>query len=164
MKSFVTLVVLLWMSLVAELAWPAILPHGSLLFPLICAAVFWIASSASIMLIGLLLIVDTIVRPQAIPLNAFLTPLVAAAFLSAAVSTESYVRSRNPLRWIPQPLHLPVMTVLMVGLHSLSDKQWPDITLLPTLIRVVPLSACLSMLIRVSDELGLRRTWRQTVL
>lgn len=164
MKSFVILALLLWISLVAELAWSTILPHGSLLFPIVCATVFWFASSTSIMLIGLVLIVDTIVRPLAIPLNAVLTPLLAVAFLSASVSTDSYVRSRNPLRWIPQPLHLPLMAVLMVGLHSLSDRRWLDITVLPTLIRVVPFGACLSMLIRVSDELGLRRPWRQTVL
>lgn len=171
MKSFAVFLILSWLSFVAELAWPAALPRGSLLFPTAAAAIFWFADAGAILLAGGLMLLDWLVRPAQMPLNAVLLPPLAAAFLSASRRSDSFLRSGNLLQRIPQPLRLPALTLVLVLLQSLSDLSFSGIdsppevvrrlpaSMLPALMRALPISAMASVLISLLDEAGLRRPW-----
>ena len=175
MKSVLMAGLMLWCCIVLELTWPAALPHGSLLLPMICGALFWVRTPAGIAVAGCFLLIDMMIRPVALPLNGFLLPLLAAVILAPERRSHDFRRHRRLWRLVPPPLHLPLITLLSVLLQQISVIPVASLTqgttmvadLLQSLPRIlliaIPLSGGLSLTIRLADELGLRRGLRITV-
>ncbi len=175
MKSLIMFVVLLWASLVIEMAWPGWLPHGCLLFPVICGTIFWLQSPIAVIVTGMILLADWILRPGTLPLTMILVPLLSAAVLSGTLKSDTFVRRRGLFRRIPQPLQLPAMVLAMVVLNQIADAggmmPWTSSEpgallgelqllpekILPVIYRALPVSGLISVVIRLADELGLRR-------
>lgn len=191
MRAWLVWLAVLWLALSAELAWPQYVPPGCLVFPMIGGVLFWFRREAGILLAGAALLVEWLARPTAFPLAGVCIPLLAAAVFSGDWRVSDYRRTRNPLRWLPQPLHLPLLVVVMILLQQISgllpaelfasdllpdggtSAGWPDLARLtqvlrgqvwPVLLLAVPLSAVLSLVIRLADELGLRRTPQRVTL
>jgi len=170
MKTLIAVGCLLWLALVTELAWPTLIPRGALLLPIVCGAMSWVRSSAGLAVAGLLLLLDWVARPTVLPLCPMLLPFVAVLCVAPSRHHDEY-RSRSVALRIPQPLQLPLLTLMALLLQVVSEfslSQWlkPDelLTLLAdrgrmALMVAIPLSAMLSLLVRAGDELGLRRAF-----
>ena len=170
MKTLLAAGCLLWVALVTELAWPTMIPRGTLLLPIVCGAMYWVRSSAGLAVAGLLLLLDWIARPTVLPLCPMLLPFLAVLCVAPSRHHNEY-RSRSVAMRIPQPLQLPLLTLTALLLQIVSEfslSQWlkPDDLLRLLADRggvaqmvAIPLSAVLSLLVRAGDELGLRRTF-----
>lgn len=170
MKTLCISACLMWFTLAAELASPAMLPHGSLLLPVVCGVMYWSRSSTGLMLSGVFLLLDWIARPTYLPLCPMLLPFIAVMALAPSVHNDEY-RTRSLSLRLPTPLHLPLLTLAAVVLHlvsSLTITQYltPN-SVLPLLgenlkslaIIALPVSAVASLIIRLADEFGLRRSF-----
>lgn len=162
----------MWVVLAAELANPGRLPHGSVLLPVACAFLFWLRSASGLMITGGLLLLDWVARPSMIPLCPMLVPLLAVVCLAPSTRSDEYTTGGRWFR-IPTPLQLPLLTLLAVILQMfgrLSTEEWLTIasrvpviveSLYQTLVIALPVSALLSLFIRVADEFGMRRVFLQ---
>jgi hypothetical protein len=170
MKTLLAAACLIWMTLATELAWPTAVPHGALLLPIVCGVMFWTRSTSGLMLSGIVLLLDWIARPSALPLCGMLLPFAAAMCLAPSAHREEF-RSGGLSLEIPGPLQLPVLTLVAVLLHLLGTIPLTSL-LTPTLILpdvlstskslciiALPVSAVLTLIIRIADEFGLRRSF-----
>jgi hypothetical protein len=170
MKTIFVSACLMWLTLVLELAFPRVLPHGSLLLPVACSVMLWTRSTGGLILSGLMLLLDWVARPSTLPLCAMILPFAAAMCVAPSVQDDEYRRPVARIR-LPVPLHLPLMTVLALALQTVSSitvaqfqnmsvvAQELNETLLTTAVIAVPVSAIVSLLIRVADEFGVRRSF-----
>ena len=160
---------ILWMTIAVEIAWSQSLPQGALLLPIACGIMFWMGTGPGILLSATALLIDWIARPGFLPLCPMLLPAVAVCLLSPTSKSDDYRSRRQSFLKMMTPLHLPLFTLLAVGLqltgqmnlsviptlaaiHSAVDTSLPSL-----LIISLPISAGISMLMRLADELGLRR-------
>lgn len=171
MKTLLVATCLMWLALVLELAQPNRLVQGSLLLPIVCGVMFWTRSASGLVVSGLVLVLDSIARPSQLPLCPMILPCIAAAFLSPSNRSEDYDVRGSSFR-IPVPLQLPLLTLAAVLLQCLGSTPldqsstffFPDLSTIPGRLRSLaivglPLSAFLSLMIRLADELGLRRSF-----
>jgi len=170
MKTLMAATCLMWVALIMELAMPSLLVQGSLLLPIACGVMFWTRSSAGLIVSGLVLLLDSVARPSQLPLCPMCLPVITVMFLAPSIHTEEY-RSRGFSLRIPAPLQLPLLTLVAVLLQCLGSipldqflANSPDWSALPVRLKSLaiiglPLSACLSLIIRLADELGLRRSF-----
>lgn len=170
MKTISVAGILLWMVMTIEMTWPSMLPHGALLIPTVIGVMFWMRSASGLLLSSAALILDWIARPTLIPLCPMFLPALTALAVAPLQQQDIPDSKRYSLR-IPVPLLLPVLTIpgaalLIVSSFSFSDFLDParQIVLIveslrPMLTIAVPFSACVSLLIRVADEFGLRRSF-----
>lgn len=168
MKTILAMAIL-WTSIAVELAWSGSLPHGALLLPIACGIMFWMRSVAGILLSATALLIDWIARPGFLPLCPMLLPAIAACLISPSSKSDDYSSRRRSFAKKLTPLHLPFITLIAVGLQligqlnlssmpAVEDVQLAVTTSLPTLLMFsLPISAGISMLMRLADELGLRR-------
>ncbi len=170
MKTLLFSGCLLWVALAIEIARPQIFPHGSLLLPLTCGVMFWTRSTTGMMLSGTVLLLDWIARPSYLPLCPMILPFIAVTFLAPSRNVDEFDSRRLSFR-IPLPLQLPLLTLAAVvlfqlGLVSLPQQNSMD-TLLPEFLSglkalaiiAFPVSAILTLLIRIADEFGMRRSF-----
>jgi hypothetical protein len=156
-----------WFAVVLELAWPAIIPRGSLLIPVICSVMLWERSAVLHGLGGLLLLLDWIARPTIFPIAPLILPLLIAAGGSRPAAEVSWRRRR----WgIPGPLRLPLLAVVVLAIQAASlqgPAQWlqPSTAvdmwlrqMQPPLLVLLPVSGVIALLLQLAEELGLRRT------
>lgn len=168
MKAILTGGLLIWMALVAEVAFPTQIPGGSLVLPVVCSLSLWFRNATGILLCGSGLIVDAIVRPAPFPWVGIVVPLI-AAMLCQSRGNQSTYRSKPRWRLIPSALELPLLVLASICLDltiRIPAESWSFNAefgfstarcLLPSLMIAMPLSALCSLLIRVADEFGLRR-------
>lgn len=167
MKSAVAAILLLWLCLSMELSGFGGIPDHSLILPVACAVMFWFRDGTGILLGGGALLVDWIARPTTLPLVAALIPALAVVLLSRRPASVSYRRRRLPV--LPSAWRLPLLTLVAVTLHLISDlpltaddlsratitalrTHWTDVALI-----ALPLSLLAALIVRLSDELGVRR-------
>ena len=169
MKTLLIAACLMWSALVAELAWPNQLAQGSLLLPIACSVMCWTRSTNGLMLSGLVLLMDWIARPSQLPWCPMLLPFMAVIFVAPSVHNAGYRVPGFAVR-IPVPLQLPLLTLAAVLLQTLGLV--PSIQILtpsqfsPAIIDqlkslaiiALPMSAGISLLIRMADEFGMRRS------
>ena len=160
---------MLWMSIAVELAWSGSMPHGALVLPLACGIMFWMRSVSGIVLSATALLLDWVARPVFLPLCPMLLPAIAACLISPSSKPDDYSSRRRSFAKKLTPLHLPFITLLAVSLQligqlnlsslpAVADVQLAVMTSLPSLLMIsLPISAGISMLMRLADELGLRR-------
>lgn len=160
---------MLWMSIAVELAWSGSMPHGALVLPLACGIMFWMRSVSGIVLSATALLLDWVARPGFLPLCPMLLPAIAACLISPSSKPDDYSSRRRSFAKKLTPLHLPFITLLAVSLQligqlnlsslpAVADVQLAVKTSLPSLLMIsLPISAGISMLMRLADELGLRR-------
>ncbi len=160
---------ILWLTIAVEIAWSQSLPQGAFLLPVACGIMFWMGSGAGILLSATALLVDWIARPGFLPLCPMLLPAVAVCLISPKSNTDDYRSRRQSVVNMMAPLHLPLVTLLAVGLQLVGQLNWSAIpamaeidfalkfTMPSLLIISLPISAGISMLMRLADELGLRR-------
>ena len=160
---------ILWMTIAVEIAWSQSLPQGALLLPIACGIMFWMGTGPGILLSATALLIDWIARPGFLPLCPMLLPAVAVCLLSPTSKSDDYRSRRQSFLKMMTPLHLPLFTLLAVGLQligQLNLSAFPALaainaaveTSLPSLLIIsLPISAGISMLMRLADELGLRR-------
>lgn len=170
MKTLLIAACLIWITLAVELAWPDAVPHAAFLLPVVCGVIFWTRSTAGLLLSGIVLLLDWIARPSALPMCAMLLPFVAVICLAPSAHHDEYRSGGLSLR-IPGPLQLPVLTLVAILLHLLGSVPLtslstpalilPDVlnTLKSQCIVALPVSAALALMIRVADEFGLRRSF-----
>ena len=168
MKIILALAIL-WMSIAFELAWSGSMPHGALLLPIACGIMFWTRSVTGMLLSATALLIDWIARPGFLPLCPMLLPAVAAGLISPSSKPDDYSSRRQSVAKMLTPLHLPFITLMAVSLQLIGqlnlssmpaavDIQSAVKTSLPSLLMIsLPISAGISMLMRLADELGLRR-------
>lgn len=161
---------ILWLAIAAELAWSDSVPHGALLLPITCGILFWMRSVPGILLSAAALLIDWIARPGFLPLCPMLMPILAVCLMSPSTKTDDYSSRRQSLWKKLTPLYLPLLTMLAVSLQLIGQLNlseipaWADLhsvikTTLPSLLMIsLPISAAISMVMRLADELGLRRT------
>lgn len=161
---------ILWCAMAAELARPGLLPHGSLLLPMVCGVIFWTRSTVGLLLTGFVLLLDWIARPSQLPLCPMVVPLLAVLCIAPSPRNDEY-RNRTPLLRVPSPLQLPLLTVMALVLQSLGSLSWVQWKTLPAVapalaetaqslaMIALPLSAILSLMIRMADEFGMRRSF-----
>ena len=171
----ISMLVILWMSIAVELAWSRSLPHGALVLPIACGIMFWMRSVTGILLSATALLIDWVARPGCLPLCPMLLPAIAACLISPSAKPDDYSSRRQSLAKMLTPLHLPFITLLAVSLQRISqlnltsmpvavDIQLAVTTSLPSLLMIsLPISAGISMLMRLADELGLRRASQQWI-
>lgn len=162
----------IWVTLAVELANPSHLPHGSLLLPVICGCLFWLRSTTGLMLSGTMLLLDWIARPSFLPLCPMLVPMLAVICLAPTTRSDEYSTGRSWFR-VPVPLQLPLLTlaaVILQSLGSLSTEQWLSLSnqastvlenLKMVLVIALPVSAVMTLIIRMADEFGMRRVFSQ---
>ena len=160
---------ILWMSIAIELACSGSMPHGALILPIACGIMFWTRSVTGILLSATALLIDWIARPGFLPLCPMLLPAIAACLISPSSKPDDYSSRRQSVAKMLTPLHLPFITLMavslqLIGQQSLStmpaavDLESAVQTSLPSLLMIsLPISAGISMLMRLADELGLRR-------
>jgi hypothetical protein len=169
MKTMLGAACLLWMMLAIELTWPRALSQGAVLLPVACAVMYWTRSATGILLAGLMLLMDWIARPSPLPLCSMGLPFLAALWLSPSGRSELF-QTRSSVFSIPVPLQLPLLTLAAMLLQTagaipsasfaVPDQLVAQVgTALQSLaIVALPISAVLSLMIRVADEFGLRRS------
>ena len=98
-----------------------------------------------------------------------LLPAVAVCLISPKSKSDDYRSRRQSFLKMMTPLHLPLFTLLAVGLQLIGQMNLSAVpalaeidlamkTTLPSLLIIrLPISAGISMLMRLADELGLRR-------
>ena len=160
---------ILWMTIAVELTWSGSMPHGALVLPLACGIMFWMRSVSGILLSATALLLDWVARPGFLPLCPMLLPAIAACLISPSSKPDDYSSRRRSFAKKLTPLHLPFITLLAVSLQligqlnlsslpAVADVQLAVKTSLPSLLMIsLPISAGISMLMRLADELGLRR-------
>ena len=160
---------ILWLTIAVEIAWSQSLPQGALLLPIACGIMFWMGTGNGILLSATALLIDWIARPGFLPLCPMLLPAMAVCLISPSSKSDDYRSRRQSFLKMMTPLHLPLFTLLAVGLQLIGQMNWSAIpalaeidsalkTTLPSLLIIsLPISACISMLMRLADELGLRR-------
>jgi len=160
---------ILWISIAVELAWSGPMPHGALLLPIACGIMFWMRSATGILLSSTALLIDWVARPGFLPLCPMLLPAIATCLISPSSKVDDYSSRRQSFARKLTPLHLPFITLIAVSLQLVSqlnlssipalvDVQLAVETSLPSLLMIsLPISAGISMLMRLADELGLRR-------
>ena len=168
MKIILALAIL-WMSIAVELAWSGSMPHGALVLPIACGIMFWTRSVTGMLLSATALLIDWIARPGFLPLCPMLLPAIAAGLISPSSKPDDYSSRRQSVAKMLTPLHLPFITLMAVSLQLIGqlnlssmpaavDIQSAVKTSLPSLLMIsLPISAGISMLMRLADELGLRR-------
>lgn len=169
MKTLFFAACVMWTVLAVELAWPSQLVRGSLLLPIACSVMYWTRSTAGLVLSGLVLLVDWIARPSQLPLCPMLLPLFTVLFIAPSVHNAEY-RARVVAFRLPVPLQLPLLTLAAVLLQTLGAVPLIQF-LTPTQVSAVsvqnlnslaiialPVSAGVSLMIRMADELGMRRS------
>lgn len=172
MLTLLTPLLLLWLSISLELAMTASLPHGCLFFPLVVGILLWRLTAARLLLVGAMLLVDWIARPTVWPLAALVLPLLMVCSNGAAGRVARY--RDNSRRMIPEPVQAPLLTLLLVLLHQLGRQSVGDwLQLQAVLLSVlesmsllsiaIPLSAVVSLLLKLSEELGIRRPLQRGV-
>ncbi len=121
------------------------------------------------------LLIDWVARPGCLPLCPMLLPAIAACLISPSSKPDDYSSRRQSFSKKLTPLHLPFITLIavclqLVGRLDLSsmptvlDVQLAVKTSLPPLLMIsLPISAGISMLMRLADELGLRRASQQWI-
>ena len=168
MKQILAAMICAWLSVMLELAFADVLPRGALLLPVLCAVLTWRASVRLLLTGGILLLTDWIARPTLLPLVPLLLPFAVLLVLPDAVQRSYDVRV-----WLrlPTPLQVPLLTILAAVLQSCSGLSWQvaptaqDLLQLfsqhlsPLLLVAVPVSAVLALLLRLAEELGLRRAF-----
>ena len=169
MKTLFVAACVMWTALAVELAWPSQLVHGSLLLPIACSVMYWTRSTSGLVLSGLVLLVDWIARPSLLPLCPMLLPLITVLLVAPSVHTAEY-RARVIAIRLPVPLQLPLLTLAAVLLQTLGSvpliqfltpaQVSPVIvqTLNSLAIIALPVSAGVALMIRMADELGMRRS------
>ena len=169
MKTMLATACLLWIMLAVELTWPRVLSQGAILLPVACAVMYWTRSATGILLTGLMLLVDWIARPSPLPLCSMGLPFLAAMWLSPSNRNEAY-QTRPSAFFVPMPLQLPLLTLAAMLLQTLGSIPFAafaePLQLVPQMgmslkslaIVALPVSAVLSLMIRVADEFGLRRS------
>ncbi len=170
MKTILAAACMLWMTVALEMAWPASLPHGSLLLPVACGVMFWTRSSVGLILSSAVLLLDWIARPTLLPLVPMILPFVAVLCVAPSVQSDDFGNRRFSLR-IPVPLLLPMLTLFAVMLQIVSSIPGSELTAPSTLrpfiteplqqlaFMALPFSAGISLTIRCADEFGLRRSY-----
>jgi hypothetical protein len=121
---------------------------------------------------GTMLLLDWIARPSFLPLCPMLVPMLAVVCLAPSTRSDEYSTGRSWLR-VPAPLQLPLLTLVSVILQSLGSllpEQWLSLpaqasavleNLKMVLIIALPVSAVISLTIRMADEFGMRRVFSQ---
>ena len=165
----------LWMSVTIELAWNGVLPHGALLLPVACGILFWTRSVSGLLLATTALLIDWIARPGFLPLCPMLLPAISAFLICPSSTRDDYSTRRRSVLTLLTPLHLPLLTLAAVILQLIGQRNPVDLPVgndtssflaesLPSMLMIsLPLSAGISMLIRLADELGLRRSSRHWI-
>ena len=160
---------ILWLTIAVEIAWSQSLPQGALLLPIACGIMFWMGTGTGILLSATALLIDWIARPGFLPLCPMLLPAAAVCLISPSTKSDDYRSRRQSFLKMMTPLHLPLFTLLAVGLQligqmelsalpSMSEMSATLKNSLPSLLIIcLPISAGISMLMRMADELGLRR-------
>lgn len=160
---------ILWISIAVELAWSGSMPHGALLLPIACGIMFWMRSVTGILLSATALLIDWVARPGFLPLCPMLLPAIAACLISPSSKADDYSSRRQSFAKKLAPLHLPFMTLIAVSLQVIGQLNLSTLPAvvdipsavkdsLPSLLMIsLPISAGISMLMRLADELGLRR-------
>lgn len=160
---------ILWLTIAVEIACSQVFPHGALLLPVACGTMFWMSSGTGILLSASALLIDWIARPGLLPLCPMLLPSVAVFLIRPVSRTDEYRSRRKSLFHLMTPLHLPLMTMLAIGLQLMGQVNPASATAfdnvsaelrtsLPSLLIIgLPISAGIAMLMRLADELGLRR-------
>jgi hypothetical protein len=173
--SVLLILAVLWMSIACELAWSGTLPHGALLLPMTCGVMFWTRSVTGILLAGAALLIDWVARPGFLPLCPMLLPGLAACLINPSSKPDDYSSRRKSFVRMLTPLHLPLITLIAISLQltsqmdlssvpALIDVQSMVRASLPSLLMIsLPVSAGISMLMRLADELGLRRASQQWI-
>ena len=167
--KIILVLAILWMSIAVELAWSGSMPHGALVLPIACGIMFWTRSVTGMLLSATALLIDWIARPGFLPLCPMLLPAIAAGLISPSSKPDDYSSRRQSVAKMLTPLHLPFITLMAVSLQLIGqlnlssmpaavDIQSAVKTSLPSLLMIsLPISAGISMLMRLADELGLRR-------
>ena len=173
--KIVAALAILWMSIAVELAWSGPLPHGAMLLPITCGIMFWMRSVTGILLSATALLIDWVARPGFLPLCPMLLPAIAAYLISPSAKPDDYSSRRQSYRKMLTPLHLPLVTLMAVSLQmigqlnlssmpALVDVQSAASTSLPPLLFIsLPISAGIAMVMRLADELGLRRASQHSI-
>lgn len=176
MKSLIASAILLWTVLCLEVAFMQSsdwFSQGALLIPVTCAIVFWMRNAVGIAITTIALLFSWLAFPVGPPIVGLAMPLIAAWLLSPPGPQQSCRRTGWLQRCCPAPLHLPLFTVALILLQQIAcvadwRAEWHQAaiaqqiaTSLDQLLQVsaiaIPISAGLSLLIFVADELGLRR-------
>lgn len=168
MKSFSAAAACLWLAIAMEFSWRQMLPQGCVLLPVACGLLCWMRTGTAVLVCGLALLADWVIRPTMLPLLPAVLPLIAIGFNAAGTSGD--LRAARRLR-IPTPLLVPAMTIIGLCLQSLTTIPWQQpeawehvarttiAELQASCLIAVPLSAVVAILIRTADEFGLRRTF-----
>ena len=169
MMKMILALAILWISIAIELACSGSIPHGALVLPIACGIMFWMRSVTGILLSAAALLIDWVARPGFLPLCPMLLPAIAACLISPSSKADDYSSRRQSFAKMLAPLHLPLITLMAVSLQvtgqlnlssvpAMVDVQSAVKTSLPSLLMIsLPVSAGISMLMRLADELGLRR-------
>ena len=101
-----------------------------------------------------------------------LVPMLAVICLAPSTRSDEYSTGRSWFR-VPLPLQLPLLTLAAVVLQTLGDlstEQWLSLpapasavreNLKMVLVIALPVSAVISLTIRMADEFGMRRVFSQ---
>ncbi len=172
MLALLTPLLLLWLSMGLEIALPAALPHGCLLYPLVVGILLWRLTAGRLLLVGLMLLVDWIARPTVWPLVSLLLPVLMVCCGGVTERTVTY-RERSR-RMIQQPVQAPLLTLVLVLLHQLGRQtggDWLQLQFAGPMLRgsagllmiAIPFSAVISLLLKLAEELGIRRPLQRGV-
>lgn len=159
MKTITAWTLILWLALVLEQTRPDTIQTTSVVFPFAIACIFWQRSGISILMAGAALVLRWALSPSAIPLDVGSILLLSAWFLtrSPRTMTQSVHKSGR------HPFWLDPFLVLLIGTACHSSPAWlisPNAfleSLIARLVISVPCLLVVSLIMRFSDELGLRR-------
>jgi len=150
----------LWATLVVEHARPDLLPAGSLFFPAVVICLLWFRNGTGLMLGGMMLVADWIIRPSALPAVPVLLPLARTLLLTSSANSNEFSERRGLSQRIPEMLQHSLLTTLAVVACRMTESwnmRLESNDMIRCAMIAVPLSLLSGFLMRAADEFGLRR-------
>lgn len=157
MKTTALWSIMLWFAMACEQTRPDLLPTGSVVVPCAVGCVVWLHSGSGMVIAGLALLLRWILSAAGPPIEVFAVMLLSARIATTKQSSSRY--DGGYARWW-QPTTIVVIGELLltaVG-TSVNSSAGAFAAVVPRLLVAVPCIVAILFLLRLSEELGFRRT------
>lgn len=157
MKAIALWTVVLWFALAAEQARPDLLPVGSIVIPSAVGCMLWQRSASGVVVAGAALLLSWVLAATGPPLEIAVVLLLTARFLTNDDSSHRYENGRAA--WL-HPLAIVVLGEVVLTAVGAYDAGLRVMTsaAAPRLVVAIPCMLLIVFVLRMSEELGFRRT------
>ncbi len=157
MKAIALWTVVLWFALAAEQTRPDLLPVGSIVIPSAVGCMLWQRSASGVVVAGATMLLSWILAAAGPPLEIGVVLLLTARFITNSASSHRY--EGGHAAWL-HPLAIVVLGEIVltgVGAYDAGLRAMTS-AVVPRLVAAIPCTLLIVFVLRMSEELGFRRT------